>query len=246
MLKRILVAASVILMIVVNMLAVLLPLNNQSTAEISDKFKVFFVPAGYVFSIWGVIYVLMIAYTVYQLMTKNKDNADLNKISWAVIIGNIANAIWIFLWHYNHPVWCLIPMLVLLGSLIYCYLTLDIGKKVVSTGMRYAVHLTFSVYMGWITVATIANITDALWAKGWNGFGIDGTIWAALLILVAGVVGSILMYTRKDIAYNLVIIWAIVGIAVKFPNVSIMVAAVVVAIVVILGTTGLKYLIRKE
>lgn len=232
-------------MILINILANALPINGQNTGEISDRFKVFFVPSGYVFSIWGLIYILLIAYTIYQLLPKNKDNKTLDKIAWPVIIGSIANIIWIFLWHYNHPVWCVIPMLVLLGSLIYTYLTLGIGKVKVSNGMKYAVNLTFSVYLGWITVATIANITDALYARNWNGFGIDGAVWAAILIIVAGVVASVNMFTRKDLAYSLVIIWALVGIAAKFPNLSIIVGSVAISILVILATTLFKFL-KKE
>jgi hypothetical protein len=232
-------------MIIVNILANALPINGQNTGEISDRFKVFFVPSGYVFAIWGLIYVLLLAYTVYQLLPRNRENKSLDKIVWPVVIGSLANIVWIFLWHYNHPVWCVLPMLVLLGSLIYTYVVLGIGKIQVSKGMKYAVHLTFSVYLGWITVATIANITDALFAKNWNGFGIDGAIWAALLIIIAGILASIVMFTRRDLAYCLVIVWALVGIAAKFPNLNIIIGSVAISLIIILMTTLFRFL-RKE
>jgi hypothetical protein len=238
MYNKLIASASIFIAIFINFLANAVPINGQNTGQISDAFKVFFVPAGYVFSIWGLIYILLITFAIYQLLPQSKDNKDLDSIAIPVIISSIANSVWIFLWHYNQIYLTVGVMLVLLASLIYIYLKLGIGMKKVSREMKYFVHLTFSVYLGWITVATIANITDALWSIGWNGFGISGEVWAAILIVIAGVIASIMLYRKSDIAYGLVIVWALVGIAVKFSSVNEIVWSVVLSVVVILGSTG--------
>lgn len=199
----------------VNILAVVLPLNGQDTAEISDRFKVYFVPAGYVFSIWSIIYLGWIAFTIFQLQPSQKDNPRLRRLGYLFALSNIANAAWLFCWHYNVFGLSVIVMLTLLGLLIASYLHLNVNRSDVSRIEYWCVDVVFSVYLGWITVATVANITDWLYFVGWDGFGIPAQTWAVIMLVVASLLGLLMALTRRDIGYVAVLAWAFAGIAVK-------------------------------
>src|SRR5512139_1073218 len=170
---------SVLLALIVNILASALPLNGQNTGAISDRFQVYFVPAGYVFSIWGIIYIGLIAYAIFQALPAQRENPRLRSTGWWVSLGGLANITWIFLWHYEQFPLTLIAMLLLLATLIITYLRLGIGRSTVSKAETWAVRVPFSIYLGWITVATVANITDVLYYVNWNAFGISPEIWMA-------------------------------------------------------------------
>ncbi len=169
--RQILVVLAVLAMITVNILANALPINGQNTGEISDRFDVFFVPAGYVFSIWGLIYLGLLAYAVYQALPAQAENPTLRSIGYLFVLSCLANIAWIFLWHYNLVALSVVAMLALLGLLLAIYLRLDIGRAPVAPAMKWLVHVPFSIYLGWITVATIANITSWLYEVGWSGWG---------------------------------------------------------------------------
>jgi hypothetical protein len=201
--------------IVMNILANALPLNGQNTGEISDRFNVLFVPAGYVFSIWGLIYVGLLAYAVYQAMPAQRSNPRLARVDGLFVVASVANVAWLFLWHYNLFLLTLVAMLTLLASLIGIYLALGIGRGAVSRGERWAVQVPFSVYLGWISVATIANVTDVLDFAGWSGWGLEAAAWAALMLAVGVVLAGLMAFTRRDAAFVLVLVWAYIGIALK-------------------------------
>lgn len=207
--------------IIFNGLANALPLNRQNTGQISDRFHVYFVPAGYVFSIWGVIYIGWLAFAIYQLLPTQRNNPRAQQVGYLFALSCIANMAWLFFWHYEYFVLTVIVMLILLLLLIAIYLRLQIGKVKVSSLERWCVDIPFSVYLGWITVATIANITAVLSYLKWDGWGISPEVWT-LIMLTAGVcIASATSLTRGDIAYMLVIIWAFVGIAIKHSGVPI-------------------------
>mgnify|MGYP005859154995 CR=1 FL=1 len=201
--------------IVVNLLANALPLNGQTTGEISDRYQVFFVPAGYVFAIWGVIYIGLIAFAVYQALPAQRESANLRRAGYLVVIGCLANIAWIFLWHYERLALTLVAMAVLLLTLLALYLRLGIGRVQVSRAERWCLHIPFSIYLSWITVATIANVTAFLWAQRWDGFGLSDPAWAVIMLAIGTLIAAAMVIHRKDIAYGLVIIWAFVGILVK-------------------------------
>jgi benzodiazapine receptor len=201
--------------IVVNGLANALPINGQTTGEISDRFRVYFVPAGYVFSIWGLIYLALIAFAVYQALPAQRENPHLRRIGYLFALSCVANSAWIFLWHYELFELTLVAMFGLLLSLIAVYLRLDIGRVRVSTAEKWLVHIPFSIYLGWITVATIANVTSVLYYLNWNGWGIRPEVWAVIMLVVGACIASAVSISRGDIAYVLVIVWAFAGIAVK-------------------------------
>ncbi len=213
-LRQVLVILSLIMTIVVNGSANALPINGQATGEISDRFDVYFVPAGYVFSIWGLIYVALIGYAIYQALPAHRTDARLRSIGYLFVLTNIANTTWIFLWHYEYFAASLAVMIVLLLALIAIYQRLNRDGWQPSMAEKWLVKIPFSIYIGWITVATIANATSVLDYVGWNGFGIAPEIWAVIMLAVATVVGLLFSLQKKDVAYVLVLIWATIGIAV--------------------------------
>jgi hypothetical protein len=214
-LRQAIIVVMVIATIVVNGLATTLPLNGQTTGEISDRFQVFFVPAGYVFSIWGLIYLGLVAYAILQATPAQAGNARLKSIGALFALSSLANIAWIFLWHYEQFPLTLIAMLTLLASLIVIYLRLEIGRAKVPPAERWLVQIPFSIYLGWITVATIANVTSLLDYLNWSGWGISPEVWAVIMLIAGLAIASAVSLTRGDVAYLLVLIWAFVGIAVK-------------------------------
>jgi benzodiazapine receptor len=206
---------SVILALAVNILAVTLPLNNQTTGQISDRFKVYFVPAGYVFSIWGIIYIGWIAFLIYQFLPAHKESPRLRKLGYLFALSGVFNAAWLFCWHYNQFTLSVIVMLILLGLLIAGYLKLNIGRTPVGGLEKWCVDIPFSVYLGWISVAAIANISDWLYDVHWDGFGLDPQVWAVIMLVVASILGILMALTRRDSGYLFVLVWAFIGIAVK-------------------------------
>lgn len=217
-LRQISVVIATVATIVVNTLANSLPINGITTGEISDMFNVYFVPAGYVFSIWGLIYLGMIVYTIYQALPSQRENPDLRSIGYLYVVASAANIGWIFLWHYQVFVATVPLMLLILLSLIGIYVSLGVGREQVGAAQQWLVHVPFSIYLGWITVATIANVTVVLDDLNWSGWGIAPQTWAAIMIGVGALVAIAVSLTRGDVAYIAVIVWAFVGIAAKFPR----------------------------
>ncbi len=206
---------SVMVALAVNVLASALPLNGQNTGAISDRFKVYFVPAGYVFAIWGIIYIGWIAFAVYQALPAHKQEPRLRRLGFLFALSGLFNAAWLFCWHYNQFGLSVIVMLGLLGLLIASYLRLDVGRQPASTAEKWCVDIPFSVYLGWITVATVANISDWLYSVQWDGFGIAAPAWAVIMLIVALLLGVLMAWQRRDAAYAFVLVWSFVGIAVK-------------------------------
>jgi benzodiazapine receptor len=237
-LRQVLVVLSVLATLAVNFLSEALPLNGLSTAQISDKFHVFFVPAGYVFSIWGLIYIGLIAYAVFQALPSQRENPRLRRTGYPVVASGLANMTWLFLWHYEQFPLTLVAMAGLLAMLIVVYLNLGIDREKVAAAETWAVRVPFSIYLGWITVATIANVTDVLYYWNWDGFGISARNWTLVLFAAAIVIAGLMSLTRRDIAYNLVIVWALVGIAVKQAAAKSIVISSLAAVVVVIAVLG--------
>ena len=190
-------------------------LGGQLTAAVSDANPTLITPAGYVFSIWGIIYLLLGVFVIYQALPSQKGKEYQNRIGWLFALSSLINVLWLFLWQYNYLSVSVVLMFALLATLILIYVRLGIGKLKVTLRERIAVHLPFSVYLGWITVASIANVAVTLVSLGWDGFGINPETWAILVVAVALIITMLMLITRKDVAYALVIIWALVGIGVK-------------------------------
>lgn len=248
-LRQIVVITTTLIMLVVNVLANALPLNGLSTGQISDRFNVYFVPSGYVFSIWGLIYIGLIAFTIFQALPSQRENPRLRAIGWWVALSSLANSSWLFLWHYEQFPQTVIAMLVLLAALIVIYIRLGIGRASTSVIENWAVRVPFSIYLGWITVATIANITSVLDYVQWNRFGLAPEVWMGIMLAAVVAITALVNFTRRDAAYTLVILWAIIGLAVKnagvtavvFPTwIALGLVVLILAAVIILGRPAQK------
>jgi len=227
--------------IVVNVLANALPLNGLNTGEISDRFDIYFVPAGYVFSIWGLIYLGLLAFTVYQALPSQRDNVNVARIGYLYTLSGVANIVWIFFWHYEVFTLTLLPMLIILGSLIAIYLRLNIGREAVSAWDRWLIHVPFSIYLGWISVATVANATQLLYYLNWGGWGIAPEVWAVIMLIIAAALALIDNLARGDVGYSLVFVWAYIGIAVKHGGTpAVMLPAAILAAVIALMLVARK------
>ena len=224
-------------------------IGGKLTAQVSDVNPTLITPAGYVFSIWGIIYLLLGIFTVYQALPKNKDRPFQKQISFFFILSCIANIAWLFAWQYEQLPLSVGLMLILLASLIAIYQRVGIGKTKTSIKEKLAVHLPFSVYLGWITIATIANISATLVNVGWDGAGLDPTTWAIIVVAVALLITMLSLALRKDIPYALVIVWALVGISAKqTPNQTIvtLTQAGAIIIAVAIAVTAVAMILLKK
>lgn len=219
-------------------------IGGTNTAQVSDANPTLITPAGYVFSIWGIIYILLGVFVIFQALPSEKGKEYQKRVSWLFVLSSLFNIAWLFLWQFEYLSFSVILMFLLLATLIAIYLRLNIGMSTASLREKLAVHLPFSVYLGWITIASIANVATTLVSVNWDGFGISQETWATLIIIIALVLTLLVIATRKDIAYGLVIIWALVGIAVKqsenlriamIAEVSAVLIAVALGVVIILA-----------
>jgi translocator protein len=238
-LRQVLVVLATLALLVVNGLSNALPFNGINTGEISDRFQVYFVPAGYVFAIWGLIYVALIGYAAYQVLARRAADPVLRRVGYVYVASCAANCAWLFCWHYGRLAASVAVMLVLLLSLIAVYLLAGVGRRPPTKMERWGLFVPFSIYLGWISVATIANVTDLLWSQGWGGWGLGPQAWAVIMLVVGAALAALVSYTRRDVAFALVIVWSFVGIAVKqagTPVVTVTAAlmALVVAVTLVL------------
>ncbi len=201
-------------MIVVNFLSNSLPLNGRTPEQISNSLPSAFTPAPYTFSIWGLIYLAVTGYIIYQALPAQRERPFQQKIGWWFVASSAANMGWIFAWHYGFFALSILFMAAILVSLAMIYARLQIGRSGQAANWQewLFVHLPFSLYLGWITVATIANIASVAPALGWDGFGIAPAVWAAIMMGAAVVVAGLLLWNRRDFAYAGVLVWALFGI----------------------------------
>jgi hypothetical protein len=211
---KIIAVVSYIAMVVVNYLANGLPLNNRSTGQISNDYPNLFAPAGVTFSIWGLIYLLLLGYVIYQFAKKDQKTEEvIKKINPFFIATCLANILWIFSWHYD-VIWLSVLIMLLLLFLLIKIADI-INKEQFIPQEKFFIYAPFSIYFGWITVATIANITVFLVSIGWNGFGIRDFIWTSIILLVGAIIGILRTNKDKNIVYGLVLVWAYLGILLK-------------------------------
>ncbi len=223
--------------LVINSMATLLPINGQTTAEISDRFPLLITPPGYIFSIWGLIYTGLIAYGVFQALPSRRDDSRLQRVAWLFVVSCVANCAWILLWHYNQTALTVPVMVSLLLTLITIDRRIDHGTPL-RIDEIICLRLPFSIYLGWISVATIVNLTVMLYDFGWSGFGVAPAIWTALLLAVSAVLSATMGLRKGDAAFALVVAWAASGIAAKNGAIPLVSSMAWVATVVSLLTAG--------
>lgn len=198
-----------LLMVGVNALANIIPIGGKTTGEISARLEVLFTPAGYVFSIWGLIYLLLGVWLVRGIPKKRRNLPLYTETSSLFILSCLLNTAWIFLWHYQLFLWTVPVMVSLLLTLIFLY------QKVKDTAPTKIDQAPFSIYLGWISVATIANISYVLVEYNWNGFGLSQLTWTIIMLIVATLLAVYFRIQQDDRLFPLVFVWAIIGIGVQ-------------------------------
>lgn len=231
-----------IAVLVVNFLSNALPINGMTAQEISDALPSYFTPAGFTFSIWGVIYLALFGFIIYQALPAQRERPFQREIGWLFVLSSILNIGWLFSWHYGVYLLSVVLMVSLLATLIAIYLRLNIGRPnpTLPTAEKLLVQAPFSLYLGWITVATIANISSYLVYLSWDGFGIAGQTWSAIMISVAVIVAGVLLVNRRNLAYAGVLVWALFGIRAAFTDTAViantaLIAAVMIAALALVG-----------
>jgi len=219
-------------------------IGGVKTAVISDSNPTLITPAGFTFIIWGVIYILLGVFVFYQALPSQREEEYHKQIGWLFVFISITNICWIFLWNYGLLTLSLPVIVLLLIGLILIYTRLGIGKTQVPLKERIAIHTPFSVYLGWITIATIANVAVVGVSTNWDGFGINPETWAIIIMIIALLLTLIVIATRKDIAYGLVIVWALFGIISKQTNPNIVTTAEASAIVILIALVAVAILTK--
>lgn len=209
MIRILLMTIAFIAVIVMNTLANTLPLNGKTTGEISNRLLVLFTPAGYVFSIWSIIYLLLAVWIIGFWVRLRKGQTPSFKIALFFILSCVFNISWLLLWHYEFFAWSIAAMLGYLVALIALYLQYSNSERSLTQ------RLPISINMGWISVATIANISFVLTYYNWGGWGLSDQLWTVIMLTVATALALHIRFHHTDIPFALVFIWAFIGIAVK-------------------------------
>ena len=209
----------------INALANILPINGMNTGELSALYPSLFTPAGFTFSVWSVIYLLLIGFTIVQGPISGK--SYFAELSLWFLLSCIANASWILAWHYQFLYASVLIMLLLLSSLSKIFLLVQ-RADLKTLSEKLLIKLPFIVYLSWICVATIANVSALLVSLSWAGGFLSPITWTITMISIASVLGIIIAERYREPAFLLVLIWAFFGIYSKWTgteNNSIAVAA---------------------
>ena len=220
-----LVAAAFVLMISVNALANILPIGGQTTGAISDRYVSMFTPAGFTFSIWGVIYSGLLAFVIVQALPRFRQDASLARMDMPFVLNGLFNAAWIVAWHYEQLALSMVIMLGLLGTLIVLH-----REAQGQSGLlwKLAVLYPVSVYFAWVCMATLANISILQSAWGWNDALMDEQIWTFLKLAIALTVTAFVYLRYRNVAFVIVVAWASWGIQANQPEDSLVQTAALV------------------
>ncbi len=231
------------LVIVINTLANALPINGLNTGQLSDRYPSLFTPAGFTFSVWGVLYLLQLSFVIVQFWIKQESYfKSLSQWFW---VSCLANVTWILMWHYLFTLGSVLVMLLLLYSLARIFVLLH-AERMKSWQEEVFVKLTFTFYLSWICVATIANIATLLIDLKWEGGFLSPAYWTLLMILIAAGVGLFISFKFKEPFFLLILMWAFFGIYSKWNGTEHELIATVSKIaIVLLGTIFTKLLLDR-
>lgn len=222
---------------VVNAVTNRFPANGVTIGELANTVLggVLITPANYAFAIWGVIYLGLLAYGIYQLLPEQGTNAVLRQVDYLLIAACLAQIAWVFLFQAQFFGWSVLLMGAILIPLLVIYRLLGIGLRPVSRAETWAVHVPFSIYTAWISVATIVNVASALYSTAWNGWGLAPLIWTVIMLLVGSAIGGVVALQRGDMAFVGVLLWAYGAIAVRQSTSTPIVVTVILAALILLG-----------
>ena len=233
---RVLVAVTVVAMIAMNVLANALPFFGRGTGEVSAFYPTLVTPAGYVFAIWGLIYLGLLAYSVAQFLKPLATDPLPDALAWPLIVSNVANVVWLLLWQSLNIYWTVPVMLVLLASLIVAYRISRQDRPANPSALeRWAVRAPLGLYLGWVSVATIANISAALYAADWSGWGMPAAWWGVVVLIVGAALAFVGLAREGDGVFAGVFVWAFAGIAVATSSSLVRVVAGALAAAIAVG-----------
>ncbi|GFE70475.1 tryptophan-rich sensory protein [Chroococcus sp. FPU101] len=208
---------AIIAAFVVNTVTNIIPVDGISIKDIADNYfgNVLVIPANYAFAIWGLIYLALLALGIFQALPANQDEPRCRQLGYWLTVSSIAQIAWVILFQYRLFVLSVLAMLTILIPLIILYLRLDIFTKPVSFKQKWFINFPISIYLAWISVATIVNVSIALTDLKWNGWNIESTTWTIIMLVVGTVLAGLAAIQRKDIAFTGVFIWAFIAIALR-------------------------------
>ena len=212
--RKYLVLIATLVVIGVNAAANIVPINGVNTGQVSASYPTGFTPAGWVFAIWSLIYLGLIAFSIFTVRATPVQTARVRRIETAYLVSCAANAVWIFMWHYGLIVASLAFMLLLLGSLIAVYVSLR-STASLSFGERLCVDMPFSLYLGWITTATLANLAAWFYDVKRYPFDLPMDDWAIITVVVATAIYTAVGVRTRDAIYTAVFAWAAAGIVLQ-------------------------------
>lgn len=215
--------------------------NGNTMASVSAEYENFFTPAGYAFSIWGLIYLGLLGFVIYYgrslFKADIKEDNTVTQIGWWFVVSCVANSLWVVVWLYEHTLISVFIMIVLLVSLLK--IVVNTKMELHNPPLKKFIFLwwPFSIYSGWVSVALIANIAAYLTKIDWNGFGLSETIWAVIMIAVAAIVHIFMIWKRNMREFALVLVWSLIAIAVanQSENVVVFWTAIITAILVFIN-----------
>lgn len=233
----------------INILSNFFPPQGLNIGEIANTILqgVQITPANYAFAIWGLIYLALIAYGIYQLRPAQRRDSTIRRVDRLLIVACVAQIAWVYLFTHTLFWYSVVAMLAILLPLIGAYLQLGIGKGRVTRELKWLAHVPFSIYLGWISVATIVNVASALYISRWDGWGISAIGWTVIMLLVGAAIAAIVAIQRADIAFTSVFIWAYVAIAIRQLNnpaiwLTAAIAAIILAVLLVFGGVRRKRL----
>jgi hypothetical protein len=203
--------------VVVNTLSNFFPIKGLNIGQLSNQLfgSVLIIPANYAFAIWGLIYLGLVAFGVYQYRPSQRQSSELDDACWLLVVASIAQMIWIGLFEARLFMWSVVPILGILLPLMGMYRRLEIGKRPVSRTVQWLVHAPISLYLGWISVATVVNVAIGLYSLNWTGWGVSSPVWTVLMIVISSGIAFAVAIQKGDPVFPLVIVWALVAIAVR-------------------------------
>jgi hypothetical protein len=208
---------SILAAIVINALSNVFPLRGLNIGAIANQILggVLITPANYAFAIWGVIYIGLVSFGIYQVLPAQRHNPRLLKLRAPIIWASIFQSVWVYLFQLQQFWWSVVFMLGILLNLIAAYWWSRFPNSRISREEKWLAQIPIRIYLGWISVATIVNVASALYASQWNGFGIAPSVWTVLMILIAAAITCAIVIQYRDVAFTGVIVWAFLAVAVR-------------------------------
>lgn len=232
----------------VNTLSNFFPVDGNTVADLANGplAGVLITPANYAFAIWGVIYVGLISYAWYQAQRKQRGQLLIRRINACLIVACVAQMAWIYLFTLQLYWLSVLAMALILLSLVAAYSELEDGQHQVEKRRRRMVHGPVSIYLAWISVATVVNVASAFYANGFSNLGLSGAVWTAIMVMVANVIAMLAIIQRRDLSFALVFVWADVAIAQRHQDIPIIWISALVMVLALVGLFVVQRYPRKS